>query len=124
MSMAWKYALLALVTVVNVGAQGLMRHAFVQAASGGALTGVAQVMPVLRMPAAWAGLTLQGVGFVLWLVVISRMELTYAFPLAGALFTLLLFCQGHFLLHESITPMRVCGAGLVLVGSLLIGRSA
>jgi len=125
MTVAWKWALLVLATGVNVAAQGLLRYAFskVQMAGSG-WPGASELARLAGTPAAWAGVSLQGVGFVLWLAVISRMELTYAFPLSGALFTLLLFVQGAFVLHEAVTPMRIAGAVLIVAGAALVGRSA
>ncbi|HRU04308.1 MAG TPA: hypothetical protein P5137_00875 [Candidatus Brocadiia bacterium] len=124
MTAAWKWALLALATAVNVAAQGLLRYAFakVQTPSGG-WPGAGELGRLAATPAAWAGLSLQGAGFVLWLAVISRMELTYAFPLSGALFTLLMFVQGAYVLQEAVTPMRIAGAVLIVAGAALVGRS-
>jgi drug/metabolite transporter (DMT)-like permease len=118
-----KLVLLFSAIVVNVAAQGFMRYAFTHTSAGAGGVKMAHLVELAHMPAAWTGLFLQGVGFLLWLGVISRLELTYAFPVAGSLFTLLIFAQGYFILHEAVTPMRCVGAALVVIGAVLVGRS-
>jgi len=60
------------------------------------------------------------VSAILWLIVISRNDLTVAFPIAGGIFYVLLFLSSLILLNEQITISRILGAIIIVGGILLI----
>lgn len=68
------------------------------------------------------GIACYGLSMIFWLYVLSKLELSKAYPLVslGYVFTLLL---GYFLLHESVNIFKVLGVVLVIVGVMLITRS-
>ncbi|RZL13768.1 MAG: hypothetical protein EOO89_17010 [Pedobacter sp.] len=69
----------------------------------------------------WTGLCLYGASLGLWFFVLSRMELSKAYPMVslGYVFTLFL---GYFFLNESLTVAKVAGISLILVGVLVLSR--
>lgn len=58
-------------------------------------------------------------GALFWLGVISRVELSFAYPLL-ALNYLVLMIPARFLLNEEITPTRIIGAGIIVLGVIVI----
>lgn len=65
------------------------------------------------------GIACYGLSMIFWLYVLSKLELSKAYPLVslGYVFTLLL---GYFLLHESVNIFKVSGVVLIIVGVMLI----
>lgn len=69
----------------------------------------------------WAGVCIYGASLLLWFFVLSKMELSKAYPMVslGYVFTLIL---GYFFLSESITVAKVAGIGLILIGVVIVAR--
>ena len=68
------------------------------------------------------GLSLYGIGTVLWLGVLSRTEVSQAYPFVGLGFVLTALI-GYVLFGDSIGPLRIAGIALVIAGIALIARS-
>jgi len=68
------------------------------------------------------GLCLYGLGFMVWLIVLSKAEVSYAYPLIslGYVFTALLAWQ---LFGENVTATRLVGILVTCLGVFLIARS-
>lgn len=80
---------------------------------------VAQTLAgALGEPVVLAGLALYGVSSVLWLGVLSRMELSVAYPLGASGYVLVVVLAAAA--GESVSPMRWAGALLIALGVLLI----
>jgi drug/metabolite transporter (DMT)-like permease len=60
---------------------------------------------------------------VMWLVVLSRFEVSYAGPIMNALYYVFLLLASALLLRESVSPVRWFGVLFVIVGVLFISRS-
>lgn len=58
-------------------------------------------------------------GSLFWLGVISRVELSFAYPLL-ALNYILIFIPSHYLLNEALTPTRIIGAMIIVAGIIVI----
>lgn len=68
------------------------------------------------------GVFLHLVYFVSWLIVLSRVDLSFALPLTAFVYVLgAVFSK--YLLHEDISDIRWVGTGLVVAGVMLITRS-
>lgn len=67
------------------------------------------------------GFALYGIGAVVWLGVLSRWDVSKAYPMVGLGFVLTAVVGA--LLGEHITLARVLGIGLICVGVLLVSRS-
>jgi drug/metabolite transporter (DMT)-like permease len=70
----------------------------------------------------WAGLFMYFLGALLWMVVLSREDLTFAYPFLGLTYILILLC-GHWILGEPAQWWRVAGTIVVAIGVLLIAKS-
>ncbi len=76
----------------------------------------------IREPRLWAGLTLFGISSLFWLVVLSRVPLSVAYPFVGISY---IFVVGfaRFVLHEHIPGLRWIGVAVVAMGIAIIGLS-
>ena len=77
---------------------------------------------VLTTPALLAGYIFAGAAAMVWLVVLSRLELSYAVPLLSAVYYLLLPFVSYLLLHEQLTSWRWAGTLLIFLGMLALFR--
>jgi drug/metabolite transporter (DMT)-like permease len=80
---------------------------------------------ILRMakePLLWVGLGLFGISALFWLVVLSHVPLSLAYPVVGISY---IFVVGFskLVLHEHVPTLRWLGAVVVALGIALIGLS-
>jgi drug/metabolite transporter (DMT)-like permease len=99
---------------------GVTRPDMVIALQGGA---VDVLLAAALSPLIWVGLIIYGLSVCLWLWVLSRVDLSVAYPFVGVSF-LVTMAFGVFLLQENVGPMRVVGTILIAVGCVLVGKSA
>ena len=109
------------VTCSTLSGQMLLKHATVSlAARQPALRGAEWMLATFQAPQVWGAILIQGVGFLVWLVVISRMKLGLAFALAGASLYLLMGILGWSVYGERLAPLQWVGIGLISAGVLLL----
>lgn len=77
---------------------------------------------ILRSPLVLTGLFLYGVGALAWINVLSRVQLSYAYPFLALNF-LLITLTATVVLGESISWMRWAGVLVICVGILIVARS-
>jgi len=82
---------------------------------------VHQYIKILLNPFVIAGLFGFFISMLIWLYVLSRMELSFAYPFVALNYVLILF-GSYFLLKETITPMKVIGVAVIVIGVYLISR--
>lgn len=85
---------------------------------------VSKVRMLLKCVSNWylmGGFVLYGLSALVWLVVLSKFELSKAYPMVslGYVLTLLL---GYYFLGEAITLTKVIGILLICVGVVVISR--
>lgn len=85
-------------------------------------TQLASLFQMLLSPSVILGLALYGTGALLWLLVLSRIDVTRAYPFVGAGFIVTMIL-GSIFLKETITTERLLGTLLISGGVLLVGRS-
>ena len=79
-----------------------------------------QLGSIILTPAIFVGFTCFGISSILWLVVISRWELSYAYPLVSLGYVIAIL-YGTLLLHEDLTFPKVFGCLLILAGISVLG---
>ncbi|GAH81847.1 unnamed protein product, partial [marine sediment metagenome] len=77
----------------------------------------------LLNPFVVAGIVSFALSMLVWLYVLSRLELSVAFPFVALNYVLILFAS-HFLLKETITPVKIMGVAVIVLGVFLISRGA
>lgn len=81
------------------------------------------VYAVSISPFVWLGLTAFGVSVVLWLAVLTRVELSTAYPFValGLVATTLL---GHLIYGETMTGTKLLAILMIAVGAIVLTRSS
>jgi multidrug transporter EmrE-like cation transporter len=75
-----------------------------------------------KEPLLWVGLFLFGVSALFWLVVLSRVPLSVAYPIVGISYILIVLFAKVFL-NEDVPPLRWLGVLVVAMGIAIIGLS-
>ena len=75
-----------------------------------------------KEPLLWVGLALFGISAVFWLVVLSRVRLSVAYPLVGVSY-ILIVALARFRLHEHVPALRWVGVSVIALGIAVIGLS-
>ncbi len=75
-----------------------------------------------RQPALYAAIAVYILGFSLWLVVLSRLQLSVAYPIL-ALTYILVPAASQIFFGESIPALRWAGTIVIMVGIVLVGLS-
>jgi drug/metabolite transporter (DMT)-like permease len=95
----------------------------VTAEHGTVTLSAASFRAIATEPNVWAGFALFGLSAVMWIFVLSRTSLSFAYPFV-ALTYLLIALVDVFVLHEDVPPLRWVGLGLIMAGILVIARTA
>lgn len=109
------------VTCSTLGSQLLIKHAVAQlAVRAPSLAGWAWLWAALTSPTVIAAVMVQGIGFVVWVIVVSRVKLGVAFALSGAFFYVLMAVVTWLLYGERLTLGQWCGIALISIGVLMV----
>lgn len=91
-------------------------------APGGADVG-STYLHALTSPLVWLGLMLYGISAVLWLWVLSRLDVSLAYPLVSLGFVVTI-TLGMVWLGEPFSWLRVAGCTMIVVGVTLLALDA
>jgi drug/metabolite transporter (DMT)-like permease len=80
------------------------------------------VRDVVTTPAVWLGLFLFGLSAFVWLAVLSRTTLSFAYPFASLTYVLILLAD-RFVLDEPVHALRWAGVGFIIVGIVLVAQT-
>jgi multidrug transporter EmrE-like cation transporter len=81
------------------------------------------IMRAAKEPRLWIGLILFGVSALFWLVVLSRVDLSLAYPFVGVSY-IVVVALARFMFHEQVPALRWLGVTVIAVGIALIGLSS
>jgi drug/metabolite transporter (DMT)-like permease len=73
-------------------------------------------------PLVLAGIGLYVASAGLWLLILARADVSFAFPLVSMAFVLTA-AYAHFVLHEQVSVTRLVGIVLIVAGVVFISRS-
>ena len=77
---------------------------------------------LVAQPFVWGGLFLFGISAIVWLVVLSRASLSFAYPFASLTYVLILIFD-QFVLKDDVPPLRWGGVAFIGIGIFLISRT-
>jgi drug/metabolite transporter (DMT)-like permease len=77
---------------------------------------------LVAQPFVWGGLLLFGFSAIVWLVVLSRASLSFAYPFAALTYVLILLFD-HFVLDEPVPALRWAGVAFIVTGIVLVSRT-
>jgi drug/metabolite transporter (DMT)-like permease len=110
--------------LLAAGAQLTLKHGMNQVAesSGVLKLSASSIKDVVTTPAVWGGLFLFGLSAMVWLAVLSRTTLSFAYPFASLTYVLILLAD-KFVLNETIPGLRWAGVFFIMVGIVLIAQT-
>ena len=100
---------------------GMNRVGEIDAAS---LTRLAEALKrAFSLPLVWLGLACYGIGALLWMVILSRLDLSHAYLMLASMYVLIPLVS-WLVLGEHVPPMRWLGMVVVVLGVVIVARSA
>ena len=117
-------ALILVSVAIAAAAQLTLKHGMDQVVASGGQVGFdgASLRAVASTPSVWLGLVLFGSSALIWLVVLSRTTLSFAYPFASLTYVLILLAD-RFLLHQRVPPLRYAGVAFIVVGIVLVAQT-
>ena len=76
---------------------------------------------VIKSPLVISGLFLYVISAAIWMVVLSAVDLSFAYPFIGFTYVMVLVLS-KFILKEDVNPIRWAGALIVTIGVIVISR--
>jgi drug/metabolite transporter (DMT)-like permease len=80
------------------------------------------VLRVAREPFVWAGLILFGISAAIWIVVLSRASLSFAYPFAALTYIIIVLFD-RLILKVPVPGLRWAGVLLIATGIVLVSRT-
>lgn len=99
---------------------GMDRVGTLSAGSLGAM--VQTVFHVLTTPLVFIGLAFYVMGAAFWLVVLSKLDLSLAYPML-ALTYILIPLAAQFILGEQVPALRWLGVGTIFIGVVIVSQT-
>lgn len=113
--------MIVFVTCATLSSQLLIKHAVINIAiRTPGLAGFEWLKTAVLSPHVITAVALQGVGFLVWVVVVSRVKLGIAFAISGAFFYVLLAAVSWWLYGERLTPGQWVGLVFISTGVVMV----
>ena len=108
-------------TILNAAGQLLLKRAMMPI---GPIHTIKRLlsMDVLFSPFTILGFACYGVASIMWLVVLSRLSLSYAYPMVALGYVIIVFASAAFL-GEDVSPMRWLAVLIICLGVGLLART-
>lgn len=106
----------------NALAQLLLRWAARQGLAPAGGWTVAAFVELLFRPGITGGLACYALSLVIWVTVLSRTEVSFAYPFLGIGFVLVTLVSA-LLLGEAVSVQRIAGTALIALGVAVLARS-
>jgi drug/metabolite transporter (DMT)-like permease len=107
-------------------AQLTLKHGMNQVthAQGGEAAGLnaSSLKSIVTNVSVIGGLAIFGISAFVWLLVLSRASLSFAYPFASLSY-LMIVLAARFVLHETIPPLRWAGVACIMVGIILVAQT-
>lgn len=113
--------MIVFVTLSTMGSQLLVKNGVnILAERAPGLAGMQWLLAAILSPSIIAAVAIQGVGFMVWVVVVSRVKLGVAFAISGAFFYLLIALASWYFYGEKLNPWQWGGLALISTGVILM----
>ncbi|WML35068.1 EamA family transporter [Clostridium sp. OS1-26] len=80
------------------------------------------ILSILKNAPVMLGIISYGLSFLLWIKVLSKVELSYAYPMVSIGYILIMFFS-YFIFKENISLIRISGVIFIIIGVVLVARS-
>jgi drug/metabolite transporter (DMT)-like permease len=110
--------------LLAAGAQLTLKHGMNLVAdnSGAVKLSASSIRDVVTTPTVWGGLLLFALSASVWLAVLSRTSLSFAYPFASLTYVLILLAD-RFVLNETIPGLRWAGVFFIMIGIVLVAQT-
>jgi len=115
-------ALILTSVTTNAAAQLLLRWAAKEGLTPVGGWSVAAFFELLTRPGILGGLACYALSVAIWVTVLSRAEVSFAYPFLGIGFVLVTFASA-FLLGEAVNTQRIAGTALIALGVVVLART-
>ena len=121
------YGLIIISVLLAATAQILLKHGMTQVTDHGAIPlalnrPVATFRRVAANASVWIGLLTFVVSAAVWIVVLSKVSLSFAYPFVSFTYIVILLFDG-LILHETVSGLRWAGVAFIVAGILLVSRT-
>lgn len=82
---------------------------------------ITSIWTIMKVPQILIGLVFFGSSFLLWVKVLTKAELSYAYPLVSFSYVIVAIGAAMFF-NEPITPNKVMGIGAIVLGVFILNR--
>ncbi len=108
----------------GVAGQTALKLGVSQPGAAEAATGLFSIVGLIfKSPLVMLGLLFYALGALAWIAVLSRLDLSVAYPFLALNFVLVTI-SSRFLLGETVPPLRWLGILVIIAGILLVAKSA
>ena len=108
--------------LVSAVAQLLLKHGMTKVGRVSSLASApGMLLAALSNPTVLTGLAIFGISALSWLVVLSRVKLSVAYPMIGLGYVTVIFFS-WLILKEPVRPITIAGCLIIIFGVLLISR--
>ncbi|MFL0195887.1 SMR family transporter [Clostridium sp. WILCCON 0269] len=80
------------------------------------------ILSILKSVPVMLGIISYGLSFLLWIKVLSKMELSYAYPMVSLGYVVTMIFS-YFIFKENISFVRILGVAFIILGVILVSRS-
>ena len=116
------YTILATSILLAVAGQLLMKKGMLVFGTFPVRQLLYKIIPIFLNPYVFVGLACFGASAVLWLVILSRLELSLVYPMVSVAYILVALASWFFF-KENVTLLRWLGILVIVMGVFLISRS-
>ncbi|NJM89825.1 MAG: EamA-like transporter family protein [Hydrococcus sp. RU_2_2] len=114
-----EFILLLIAIVFSASGQFFLKLGALKLGKVTANNAIGHILSIATQPELLAGLACYGMGAILYILVLTRVNLSVAGP-AAALIYIFSFLLGHFAFGEAISANRVVGLGFIVCGVVLL----
>lgn len=108
--------------LLNCAAQLCIRKGMIDVGETGVGNMVSNLLPMITNIWLWAAMFCYGISILLWMAVLSKVEVSYAYPFLSIGYVVAAIVGWQFF-GESLSLTRIAGILIICVGVVLISRS-
>jgi len=119
-----KNILLILTSVsLNASAQILMRKGMLSIGEVSITNSLLKILPQMMTNIfLWLSLCCYGISIITWMIVLSRVEVSFAYGFSSLGFILVTII-GAIFLREQISTLKILGISIICIGVIILARS-
>lgn len=111
-----RFIILLFAILANVGAQLSLRFGMRNFNINKSSNILSTLLEVSKNWYVWQGLLLYGLGFSLYLYILSKFEVSFIYPILTASIFILLLTLSSLILNEPVTAKKVISISIIIVG--------